>query len=184
MSRNLLHIALSVKTTPFQNNLNLRIEIANALTPKPITTQEATISVIESWIKSIGPTLTYCEYINHQTNEICHGQGVFRLQDDVKWRLLHITVINTHYKSGDLYLKGYHIEYLPTLTDKIVTLHQLKPIKHMLILSMSNYIAYFCWLKLVMLMVKTYKCTCFGSSFILSRSTSFRTYLIFSDVDH
>ena len=84
------------------NNINIRIKNANTLTPKPITTQEAIISVIESTIKSIGPTLTYCKYINHKSNEIGHGQGIFRVQ------------------------------------DKNVIMYQLKPIKQIFILNISN----------------------------------------------
>ena len=53
---------------------------ANTLTPKPITTQEAKISVIESTIKSIGQTLTYCKYINHKSDEIGHiGHRIMKL---------------------------------------------------------------------------------------------------------
>ena len=66
----LLHMALLVKTIPDKlrtNNRNIRIENANTLTPKPITTQEAIISVIASTIKSIGQTLTYCKFINHKS---------------------------------------------------------------------------------------------------------------------
>ena len=62
------------------NNINLCIENANTLTPKPITTQEAIISVIESTIKSIVHTLTHWRYINHKSNETGHiGHKIMRI---------------------------------------------------------------------------------------------------------
>ena len=50
----------------------MHIGNANPLTPKTITTQEAIISGMEGMIKSVGQTLKYWQYINHQSNEIGH----------------------------------------------------------------------------------------------------------------
>ena len=66
------------------NNINICIENGNTLTLKPITTQEAIISGIESTIKSVGQTFTYCQYINHESNEIGHiGQRVIKIAKDL-----------------------------------------------------------------------------------------------------
>ena len=58
------------------NNINIRIENANTLTPQTITTQEAIKSGMEAMIKSVGQT-----YIG---NEIGHiGHRIMRITRDL-----------------------------------------------------------------------------------------------------
>ena len=62
----------------------MRIENGNTLTPRPITTQEAIRSGIESTIKSIDQTLTYWKYLNHESNEIGHiSHRIMRISRDL-----------------------------------------------------------------------------------------------------
>ena len=64
------------------NNINLRIENANTLSPKPITTQEA-ITGIDSTIKSVCQALIYWKYTNHKSDEIGHsGHRIMRIASD------------------------------------------------------------------------------------------------------
>ena len=97
------------------NNINIPIEDANTLTPKPITTQEAILSGIESTIKSIGHTLTDWKYTNHKSNEIGHiGHRIMRITRD----LLNI-------------LSGCNIIGLLSSTLTEYEIINLKPIKSM-----------------------------------------------------